>query len=462
MFGSAAGCLDQGTAGIQDSLEEVDNFGIALASGDFDGDGFDDLAVGAADEDLEASSDVDAGVVHVVFGTADGLTDVGDLLFDQDDFSDESAGDDDRLGMALAAGDFDADGRDDLAIGAPEENLGPAVDAGVVNVLYGSATGMTLAGNQTFSSDFPAGMPESANTDDRFGEELATGDFDGNGADDVAIGHPGEGVGSASGAGAVTVVYGLDESVGAFGTVHFVASGAVSFPELQGGRAVFVVRDGSAVPAAEVDHARTGGTATPGVDFAYTASAVDWNPGQLLPQAFFVTVNADTLDEENETIVLQLSNPSPGTALGTPTTLTFTINDDDEGGEISFDHPVFVVSEDAGLASIVIVREGGEASGVTVQFDTADLTATAGQDYSATSVVRNFAAGQSSSIVNVSVVDDGVGEGHETIQLTLTDPQGGATLGIFPTAVLVLLDDEFVFADDFEDGDTDAWSLTVP
>ena len=53
----------------------------------------------------------------------------------------------------------------------------------------------------------------------------------------------------------------------------------------------------------------------------------------------------DTLDENNETIILALSNPSAGLALGSPSTLTITIEDDDEGGVVQFQTPVRVFGE---------------------------------------------------------------------------------------------------------------------
>ena len=95
------------------------------------------------------------------------------------------------------------------------------VDAGTAQVLYGSAGGLTTAGSQTFHSDFLAGMPDSAITEDALGKALATGDFDGNGTDDLAIGMPGEGLGAQPQAGAVTVLYGLDRATGAFGIARF-------------------------------------------------------------------------------------------------------------------------------------------------------------------------------------------------------------------------------------------------
>jgi hypothetical protein len=76
---------------------------------------------------------------------------------------------------APAAGqqaDFNGDGFDDLAVGASFEDLGGALDAGAVNVLYGSAAGLTGAGSQVFTQDSP-GVPGTAEHDDLFGGALA-------------------------------------------------------------------------------------------------------------------------------------------------------------------------------------------------------------------------------------------------------------------------------------------------
>ena len=64
--------------------------------------------------------------------------------------------------------DFNSDGADDLAVGVPLDNVGTVVGAGAVNVLYGSATGLTGTGSQLFSQDTP-GVPGNAEVDDGFG-----------------------------------------------------------------------------------------------------------------------------------------------------------------------------------------------------------------------------------------------------------------------------------------------------
>ena len=204
----------QGDDGISDSSEGQDLFGRALAAGDFNGDGFDDLAIGNPGENDFRGS------VHVIYGSANDLTGNGNQRWRQGSGPNGELRDDDDtndlFGIALAAGDFDGNGFDDLAVGVVGENG----QEGVVNVIYGSSGGLTDGGNQRWrQGNDDNGRLEGDGRDDRdgFGSELATADFNGDGFDDLAVGVPGENASR----GAVNVIYGSSGRLSSNGNQSF-------------------------------------------------------------------------------------------------------------------------------------------------------------------------------------------------------------------------------------------------
>jgi FG-GAP repeat/FG-GAP-like repeat len=205
LTGAGSQLFTQDSPGVISRAEPHDDFGDVLGAGDFDGDGFADLAVGMRREDV--STTAGAGAVNVLYGTTGGLTGTGSQFFTQD-----SAGvpgvvePDDEFGSALGAGDFDRDGFADLAVGAPGEDFGAADRGGAVNVLPGSAGGLTGTGSQLFTQDSP-GVPGVAEFGDNLGLAHAVGDFDGDGFVDLAVGSA-EDVGAAEDAGAVNTLRG--------------------------------------------------------------------------------------------------------------------------------------------------------------------------------------------------------------------------------------------------------------
>ena len=195
----------QDTPGIGGEPEAGDHFGFSLASGDFNGDGYDDLAIGSPHESVGAADE--AGAVTIIHGGPGGLTAEGNQLFSQDTAGiEDSAEAGDYCASALAAGDFNRDGYADLAIGCPLEGL-TADSMGAVAVIYGSAAGLGVEGNQLWHQESP-GIEGVGEVGDLFGFALAAGDFNNDGFSDLAIGVPHEAVGSTSFAGAVNIIYG--------------------------------------------------------------------------------------------------------------------------------------------------------------------------------------------------------------------------------------------------------------
>ncbi|MFF4704365.1 FG-GAP and VCBS repeat-containing protein [Streptomyces sp. NPDC001288] len=122
LYGSASGIttakrttLSQNSTGVPGTAEAGDSFGEALAYADFNGDGYDDLAVGAPSE--KVGSDTDGGSVTLLWGSRSGLTGKGV------DIKDPSPSSHDYWGLQLAAGDFDGDGKADLAVGSSAATL---------------------------------------------------------------------------------------------------------------------------------------------------------------------------------------------------------------------------------------------------------------------------------------------------------------------------------------------------
>jgi hypothetical protein len=179
----------QQSPGVPDQSESNDRFGAGLAAGDFDGDGFADLAVGAPYETFRVMRD---GIVHVLYGSRRGLTTAGTQVWSQATPGiREEAELRDQFGQSLAAGDFDGDGHDDLAVGVWYEDHCEICNEGIVQVLYGTRRGLGHRRDQVWHQD-QAGVADRGEVGDQFGQTLAAADFDGDGRDDLAIGAPWE------------------------------------------------------------------------------------------------------------------------------------------------------------------------------------------------------------------------------------------------------------------------------
>ncbi|MGW1766086.1 FG-GAP repeat protein [Streptomyces sp. NPDC002073] len=192
--GGAVGTLGRGAVAVhqhdrgiplKDDPARFEEFGTALAYGDFNADGRTDLAVGAPEATVDGVRS--AGAVTVLYGRAGAPYYARAKVFTQNtpgvpDLAEASDG----FSHVLAAGDFDGDGYADLAVGAPLEDVGGKADAGSVTVLRGGAGGLTATGAKVFTQD-TRGVPGTAGSRTRFGERLATGNLAGTAADELVV-----------------------------------------------------------------------------------------------------------------------------------------------------------------------------------------------------------------------------------------------------------------------------------
>jgi hypothetical protein len=191
-------------------------------------------------------------------------------------------------------------------------------------------------------------------------------------------------------------------------------------------------------------------TATAGSDYTATSITLNWADGDDAPQTCSIPLLEDTVVEGAETFTIALSGPTGGATLGSIPTATATINDNDtapppppQRGTLAFGAATYGVGEAAGTATITVTRSGGSDGAVGVTLASSDGTATAGADYTAVSTTVTFAAGDAATkTVTVTIANDTLVESAETINLTLSNVTGGATLGSPSTAVLTITDDD--------------------
>ena len=176
-----------------------------------------------------------------------------------------------------------------------------------------------------------------------------------------------------------------------------------------------------------VDFATSDGSATAPGDYTTVPTAtLTFAPGET-SKPITVAVKGDTRDESDEAFFVDLSNPTNATlaevqAMG-------TIRDDDTAGTVQFDPAALIVAKNGGSVTITVNRTGGAASGVTVDYSTSDGTAHAGTDYTATAGTLAFGGGDSSQTFTIPILNNTIATGATTINLILSNPTGGASLG---------------------------------
>jgi hypothetical protein len=218
------------------------------------------------------------------------------------------------------------------------------------------------------------------------------------------------------------------------------SSATYSVGEAGGSATVTINRTGLTTGSDWVHLASSNGSATAGSDYTSISQDVFFSAGQS-ERTVSIPITDDAVHEGNETVSLTLTGPSDGATLGGQDTATLTIVDNDVA-TLAFSAASYSIGEAGPAASITINRTGATGSAFTVNFTSANGTATAGSDYAAVNQTVTFPAGQTSKTVSIPITDDSTVESSETVLLSLSNPSTGASLGSPRTATLTITDND--------------------
>jgi large repetitive protein len=208
-----------------------------------------------------------------------------------------------------------------------------------------------------------------------------------------------------------------------------IADAAVTEGNSGTANAVFAVRLGAASPnTITVDYSTFDGSATAPDDYGTTSGTLTFAPGQTAKQ-ILVPVNGDQTVEANEIFTVNLTNPSNASVAGTGIG-TGTITNDDAPPSLSIANATVTEGNSGTVNAVFAVSlSGPSAATITVDFATADGTATAPDDYTATTGTLTFVPGQTAKQISVPVKGDTVIEGNETFAVNLTSPTAATISG---------------------------------
>ncbi|MCZ8190879.1 MAG: Ig-like domain-containing protein [Microcystis sp. LE19-338.1B] len=256
-----------------------------------------------------------------------------------------------------------------------------------------------------------------------------------------------------------TVVRGIVEVLNGTSTIS-IADTAINESQTQA--TITVKLTGISRQTFTVDYSTNDGTAKAGKDYTTVSGTLTFNAGES-QKTITIPINNDTNYEGNETFTLNLSNPIGGAVLGTSTaTITIIDNDVPQPGTLAFSNAQFSVNEDGTPVNIVTInRTGGSDGQVGATIALSDGTAKRPNDYPNNSIPVIFNNGETSKTITIPIVDDLQFESNETLNLTLTNATGIATIGTQDKATLTIIDNEVNQGIILDEGQTKLINNTV-
>ncbi len=208
---------------------------------------------------------------------------------------------------------------------------------------------------------------------------------------------------------------------------------------------VLAIRAGDTTQEITVDYVTTDGSAKEGVKYVRTAGRLTF-AANVTSQTITVPIIDDGTIQGTTTFNVLLSNPRPtsteggntASRLGNPSAATVSIIDND-ARRFQFSTTVYTVPNSNGVANLVVTlsRAGDNTSTYSVNFNTADDSAVAGRDYTATSGTLVFGPGETSKAISIDLTPQPGAQPTRQFFVVLSNPSSGSEIGQSVATVVI-------------------------
>lgn len=230
------------------------------------------------------------------------------------------------------------------------------------------------------------------------------------------------------------------------GTLSFAST---NFNVSEGGTnaLVTVVRTGGSAGSVSVAYTTADGSATNGSDYKFRSGTLTFGPG-VTNNTFTIPIIDDSVAEDDETILIQLSHPTGGAQLGLSNAVVTIIDNDTPNGRLGFSSPAYTTNENAGAAVITVNRRGGSQGTLTVYYATSNGTAISGTHYLGVTNQLTWNPGDlTPRTFTIPLLDNQQVDGNHTVNIRIFSPTVNGTtnlttLGSVSNAVLTIQDDD--------------------
>lgn len=312
-----------------------------------------------------------------------------------------------------------------------------------VSVNYTTGDGSATAAVDYQSSSGSLNWADGESTTKSFSVSIYNdGIYEGNETFTIILSSPTGGASLGSpGTATVTII---DDDPPPPGSLQFSTSSS-DVNENSGNLTVYVTRTNGNNGAIGVSYSTSNGSATAGNDYQSSSGSLSWTDGDIATKSLLISILDDSIYEGDETFTVTLSDPSGGASLGSPSTTSVTIIEDEPlpPGSLQFETSSYNVDENSGSVSVYVTRTNGSNGAVGIDYTTSDGSAMAGSDYQNSLGSLSWADGETTpKSISVNIFDDAIYESTENFLVTLSNPSGGASLGNPNTATVTILNDD--------------------